>query len=189
MELNEIWKDIFGYEGLYQVSNLSKVRSLDKVIFKSNGSKQFMPSKVMKANLDSKGYLKYNFYKDGVIKTVRQHQLVATAFIPNPNNYPIVRHLDDNKLNNLLGNLAWGTDLDNKKDMIRNGNSLTGSKNPRWGMSGEKSNDSKLILDTQTGIYYHGTAEAAKAKGLIQSTLKSRLNGRLKTNNTSLIYC
>lgn len=174
---------------LYQVSNLSRVKSLDKFTNVKGQSKRFMPSKIMKPNFDSKGYLKYNFYTGEKIKTMRLHQLVANAFIDNPEELPFVRHLNDIKTDNRLENLAFGNREENTKDAIKNGKFPKGENSIIFGKVGELCPYSKLILDTQTGIFYYGTSEAAKAKNLVQSTLKSKLNGRIKTNNTSLIYC
>lgn len=188
MEEIEIWKDVIGYEGYYQVSNIGRVKSLDRAFIRSNGWNDFKPSRILVHNLDSKGYIKFSFYKNGVSKTVRLHQLIANAFIPNPNNHKIVRHLDDNKLNNRLDNLAWGSDLDNKADAIRNGKIRKGKNHRFFGRTGELAPDAKIILDTQTGVYYFGTVEVANAKNMVHSTLKNKLNGQRK-NNTSLIYC
>ena len=97
--MNEIWKDIDGYEGLYEVSNLGRIKSLrDK-----NGNRE----KILKTIKDKDGYLKINLWKEDKMKTFRVHRLVATAFISNPNNLPTVNHIDENKENNVADNLEW----------------------------------------------------------------------------------
>ena len=100
----EIWKDIKGYEGLYQISNTGKVKSL-KRIMKSRKCEEIIrkPSKL------PKGYLRVSLCKNGEIKYYSIHRLVAEEFIPNENNYPCVNHKDCNTSNNNVENLEWMT--------------------------------------------------------------------------------
>ena len=98
----EIWKDIEGYEGLYQVSNLGRVKSL--------GFDKWHKGRLIKAHFDGlKHYLFVQLYKNGVCKKINVHRLVATAFVPNPNNLPQVNHKDEGKTNNQADNLEWCT--------------------------------------------------------------------------------
>ena len=97
----QIWKDIPGYEGLYEVSNTGRVRSLNY-----NGTGK---TKVMKLSTNKLGYKKVGLCKDGKRKVYFIHRLVALAFIPNPNNYPIINHKDENPSNNAVWNLEWCT--------------------------------------------------------------------------------
>ena len=102
----EIWKDIVGYEGLYQVSNLGNVKSLDRKRF--NG--RVMANKkgeVIKQNISKRGYCFLPLSKEGVRKNMLVHRLVAIAFLPNPDNLPQVNHKDEDKQNNSLYNLEW----------------------------------------------------------------------------------
>lgn len=94
----EEWKDVVGYEELYQVNNSGKVRSHYKGEWKiiSDCSTKY-------------GYKVVLLYKDGVRKSARVHRLVAEAFIPNPNNYPYINHKDENPANNCVENLEWCT--------------------------------------------------------------------------------
>ena len=101
---NEIFKDIEGYEGLYQVSNLGNIKSL-----------HCNKEKIMKPTIRSNNYQYYfvGLLKDGKRKYFAVHRLVAIMFIPNPNNYEQVDHLDGNKLNNNVKNLEWVTPKEN----------------------------------------------------------------------------
>lgn len=96
----EIWKDITGYEGLYQVSNLGRVKSLgNKETVKNDHLLKFINHKC--------GYLQVNLCKNGKSKKFLVHRLVANNFILNPNNYSQVHHIDENKQNNCISNLLW----------------------------------------------------------------------------------
>lgn len=95
----QCWRDIEGYEGLYQVSNTGRVRSLN---YGRTGK-----TKVLKQSTDKGGYKNVNLHKSGKYKTCKIHRLVAQAFIPNPNDLPEVNHIDENKANNQVSNLEW----------------------------------------------------------------------------------
>ena len=90
--MKEIWKDIEGYEGLYQVSNFGRVKNIRR-------------NKELYYIHTNKKYLCVRLCKNGKKKYYLVHRLVAETYIPNPNNYPIVNHKDENKLNNNLDNL------------------------------------------------------------------------------------
>lgn len=112
----EIWKDIPGYEGRYQVSNMGQVKSLDRAIPHSDGSIHFRTSQVIKQYKNRLGYMNVGLPRDNTkTKQFLVHRLVALAFIPNPNNLPCVNHKDENKANNSVENLEWCTkDYNNK---------------------------------------------------------------------------
>ena len=95
----EIWKDISGYEGHYQISIEGKVKSLVRW--------GFTKEVILKLFDNLKGYPKVNLYLNGKLKTFTVHRLVASAFIPNPSDYPQVNHKDTNKWNNNVENLEW----------------------------------------------------------------------------------
>lgn len=106
MIIEENWKDIKGYEGFYQISNLGNVRSLPR-----NGT--INKSRILKPN-NVKNYLQVSLQKHGETKYQKVHRLVADTFIPNPNNYPQVNHIDGNKHNNCVDNLEWVTSSENQ---------------------------------------------------------------------------
>lgn len=109
----EIWKDVKGYEGLYQVSNLGCIRSLDRIIINSIGVKTKYRGKLLKQNISKFGYCRINLTHAQKREYFFVHRLIAQSFIPNPNNLPFVNHKDFNKINNHVNNLEWITGRDN----------------------------------------------------------------------------
>jgi len=107
--MQEIWKDIVGYEGLYQVSNLGRVKSLERTINHKTcyGGLYHVKGRILKSKLEKDGYYRIGLSKNKIKKYYRINRLVAETFIPNPNNYPVVNHKDENKLNNRVDNLEW----------------------------------------------------------------------------------
>ena len=107
--MDEIWLDIEGYEGLYQISNKGRVKSL------YNGSER-----ILKSYDNGHGYLIVALTKESSLKFIMIHRLVAQAFIPNPENKPQVNHKDENKKNNCVDNLEWATAKENSNYGTRN---------------------------------------------------------------------
>lgn len=105
----EIWKDIEGYEGLYQVSNEGRVKSLQREIVYKDGRKKVLEEKILHNLLSDLGYYHVILSKNGVPKRYKVHRLVAKAFIANPNNLPVINHKDENPKNNVVENLEWCT--------------------------------------------------------------------------------
>lgn len=103
-EINEVWRDIKGFEGLYQVSNLGRVKSL-----------KCGKEKILKPGKTTCGYLQVILSKDGKTKAYKVHRLVANTFIPNPNNLETVNHINEDKTDNRVENLEWMNYKDNKR--------------------------------------------------------------------------
>ena len=93
--MEEIWKDIDGYEGIYQVSNMGQVKSLDRMVTNIDGVTYMVRGRILRQANDDKGYKRVTLSKNCITKNYQVHRLVAIAFIPNPNNYPVVNHLDE----------------------------------------------------------------------------------------------
>lgn len=98
--MEEIWKDVVGYEGIYQVSNLGRIKTLN-YYGKTNREE------IMKFSKRKDGYLGVHLSKNGKALTKTVHRIVATAFIPNPDNLEMVNHKDENRANNCVDNLEW----------------------------------------------------------------------------------
>lgn len=159
----EIWKDISGYEGLYQVSNLGRVKSLGN---RSNHKKP-----MIKSLQNRNGYYSITLYKNSKTKTTGVHRLVAEAFIPNPDNLPEVNHKDENKLNNRVDNLEWC----NKKYNINYGHSAVNRRiqNRERGLS-----MSKKVLCVETGVIYPSITEAYRQTGIGQKEIINVCKGK-----------
>lgn len=129
LNYKEIWKNIDGYENKYQISNFGRVRNCKKNL-------------ILKPIINKFGYLKINLYSNKKMKTYLIHRLVAQAFIPNPNNLPIVHHKDENPSNPHVNNLEWCT----QKHNLNCGNrakklskKVSGKLNGMYGRKGELS--------------------------------------------------
>ncbi len=108
--MQEIWKDIKGYEGKYQVSNLGKIKSMI-----------YSKPTILKAIVDNHGYLRVTLYKNGKKKAGIIHRLVAQAFMPNPNSFPVINHKNGIKSNNSVANLEWCSQSHNVRESYRLG--------------------------------------------------------------------
>lgn len=134
----EVWKDIPGYETLYKISNLGRVKSLDRMI--RSGIKYnktvLRKGKILKQIPHHDGYLFVSLSKNNKSKTVAVHRLVANIFIENPENKPFIDHIDTNTGNNIVTNLRWVTASENvlnpiTRERLRIAN--IGEKNPQYG--------------------------------------------------------
>ena len=172
----EIWKDIEGFEGLYQVSNLGRVKSLEKTWICGKGGVRHQEEKILKPISDRRGYLFVNLSKDGKMKHFTVHRLVAEAFIPNPNNLPQVNHISQVKTCNRADLLEW---CDAKY------NSNYGTRNERIA---EKMTNGKLSrqvyqysLDGKLVAVYPSTAECGR-QGFSFGNVAACCNGIRKTH-------
>lgn len=105
----EIWRDIKGFEELYQVSNFGRIKSLEKYVKCNGGSFRIKKEQILKPGKSKTGYLNVVLRKNNISYTYYVHRLVAEAFLPNPNNWLYINHKDENKHNNKANNLEWCT--------------------------------------------------------------------------------
>lgn len=122
----EMWKDTPGYEGLYQVSDLGRVKSLERYVQNHSGTRYLVPERMKKPSekrerRKEKGYLVVSLYKDNKGTNFYVHRLVADAFVPNPDGKQTVNHKDGNKHNNKAENLEWSTHAENNDHAYRTG--------------------------------------------------------------------
>ena len=157
--MEEIWKDVLGYENLYLVSNFGRIKSL------------YHKNKIMQVYTNQQGYSIVRLHKNKKRTGLLLHRIVAKAFIPNPNNKPEVNHIDGNKLNNCVNNLEWVTSSENTIHAYNNkllSRDFFGSLNiPRR---------KKVIqLDTNYNIIniYASLTEAGKCTGIKTSNISS----------------
>lgn len=115
------WKPVVGYEGLYEVSNMGDVRSLDRTVKHNYGGDCVKKGRELSRYKCQTGYYEVGLSVVNKVKTLRVHRLVALAHIPNPNNYPILNHKDGDKLNAAASNLEWCTQSYNMKHAFDSG--------------------------------------------------------------------
>lgn len=186
--MEEVWKDVPGYEGLYQVSNLGRVKSLPRYV---NGRKPLvkpLSERILKPWLN-RGYLLVRLCLNPKIrKSIGVHRLVASAFIPNPNNYPEIDHIDGNPSNNIVDNLRWVTRQQNELNPItrkRISNSKIGENNPVYGKRGKEIHNAKAVIRINWDgkeKYYESIADAARDNNIRESGISGCLIGKNKTS-------
>lgn len=116
---NEIWKDIEGFKGIYQISNMGRIKSIERTIIRQSKKHHIKP-RIISQSLDKNGYLRSSLTKDGYTNSYSVHRLVALTFICNPDNKPQVNHIDECKTNNTVDNLEWMTCYENNNYGTRN---------------------------------------------------------------------
>ena len=167
--MEEIWKDIPGYEKYYMASTLGRIKSKDRVIktvLKGKEIKYIKRGRIMTPCLNSGKYLGLPINTDKLKKNENVHRLIAITFLPNPDNLPCVNHKDENKLNNCVDNLEWCTYQHNNVWKNRLAKSLEMfNANPK--------NRRKVYQYTKDGAFikeYESVKEATKEMGLKHSS-------------------
>lgn len=176
MSMEEIWKDIEGYEGLYQVSNLGMVRSLGRDLMRKSRYGTMAPyhiaGRVLKP-LHSQGDYCYVhlFDKDGTSTNHKVHRLVAKAFVPNPDNLNEVNHVDEDKDNNRADNLEWCKHVDNCNHGTRNERSAV-----KRSIQVEQ-----MTLDGHHVAFYQSACEASRQTGIARKGINDCCRRHIKT--------
>ena len=165
----EEWRPIEGYEGLYEVSNLGRVRSVDRYVIDSLGHRKFYKGKVLSIVKNKNGYLLINLYCNEKNKKCLVHRLVAEAFVSNPDNLPEVNHKDEDKTNNRVDNLEWcnrkynvnfGTARIRRKDTLIKNGYWTGLSREEYNKKRYQENKDKICDNMR--IYYQENKDKVK---------------------------
>lgn len=138
----EIWKDVKGYEGLYQISNLGKIKRLSRLSYQRFG-KLLLNEKVMSNVIDNNGYVVVSLTNNKKQRKFLVHRLIAIHFIKNNNNLPCINHIDGNKQNNDISNLEWCSYSQNNKHALDN--NLRKPPAPWKGKFGTENKTSKKV--------------------------------------------
>lgn len=159
----EIWKTVDGYDGLYEVSNKGRVKSLNY-----NHTNK---SAIMSGWVSGKGYDYVHLCKDGTVLSYRVCRLVAKAFIPNPENKPYVDHIDTNRRNNCVENLRWCTQSENQRNKI---------SRTRYGVSKSKPVAQMTISGDLVKVW--PSAFEAERNGFNRDLIRAAITGRIRTH-------
>ena len=158
----EIWKDVVGWEGLYQVSNLGNVKSISRIVIRKNKKEMYVKEKVLQPyKCSNGGYLSVPLSQNGKRFVESVHRLVAKAFIPNPKQLRDVNHKDGDKFNNKVDNLEWCSHSKNIEHAYR----ILGHRHV-----------CRKLLCVENGVVYKNSVEAAKALGLRDSSIRGNAN-------------
>lgn len=161
----EIWKPVVGFEGLYEVSNMGRVKSLKRLHTKE---------RIIAQSLNHKGYARVTLWKENKQRKFSVHRLVAKAFIPNLDNLPQVNHKDENKQNNNVWNLEWCTQLENHRyGTVNERISASLTNNPKKSKPVSAFDDEGNLVNTYPSIY-----EASRQMGVSASSISSCIKGR-----------
>ena len=189
--MKEIWKDVIGYEGLYQVSNLGRVKSLDR--FCIDGRKRC--GQIMKQVIRNGGYFSVGLRKGKGQKAYLVHRLVAEAFIPNTDNKPCVDHINTIRTDNRVCNLRWCTykeNCNNSKTLKHLSDSVKGEKNGMYGrhLTEEQKEHLRLLKQKKVLMYdkemnfireYNSSDDVAKELNVTSSAIRKCCCGVLFT--------
>lgn len=170
--MEELWKDIKGYEGLYQCSSWGNIRSLDRYIPWRNGYKQFRKGQIIKPKQNKNGYLQFALNKNGQRKMVYVHIIIAKTFLDPNIISETVNHKDGNKLNNRIDNLEWCSYSENNK------HAYADLKRVKVTIGGRKRIIYFTDIVTNKIIIYHSINEASKNIGLSHTQILRYINNK-----------
>lgn len=175
---HETWRDVVGYEGYYQVSNLGRVRSVERRVVRGNHT-QLVHEKILNQKNNSSGYLRVNLSRNNHVQQMFVHRIVAMAFVDNPASLPVIDHINGNKHDNSSSNLRWCTQSTNLHYTYSAGGRVAAI------MSAEKREKQVRAVSRPVvrsdGREYPSVKEAAADLGLTPCAVSHVLNGRVKS--------
>lgn len=172
----EKWRPVPTLESFYEISNLGRIKSLERSIVRKDGKPMTYPSRIKKQHFDKDGYKMTSLTAEGIKTKVAVHRLVAIAFIPNPDNYPQVNHKDGNKVNNCVDNLEWCNASQNNYHAYRLGlASNKGEKNGASKLTHKKVEEIRTLY--KTGRYQY--KEIGELYGVTGGTVSAIVKRRL----------
>ena len=168
-EIKEVWKDIKGYEGIYQVSNMGRVKSLERIIIDKLGRERYQKERILKPVKKRDGYLQVHLCNgSGKEKKILVHRLVCKAFHQNPKNKPEVNHINEDKSDNRACNLEWVTSKENINHGTRNARvaKTQGKSVAQYTLNGElvKIWPSTREVQRQLGFYHNHISLVARGE-------------------------
>ncbi len=175
--MEEVWIDIKEYEGYYQISNLGRVRSLDRLVKHSDGHERKQFGKILKPIFDVGGYQYIALHKNANGKMFKVHRLVALAFIPNINNKLEINHLDEDKKNNKAENLEWCTRLENEHWGTKRERCMHNTDYKSIAVKNSKA-VIQLDLDNNIVFVWDSLAQIHKTLGYSQGNISMCCNGK-----------
>lgn len=177
--MKEIWKAVLGYEGLYEVSDIGRVRSVGRLVNGREGQMLTVKERVLKPDVNQLGYRRVTLSKDGKAKRFAVHRLVALAFIPNPDGLPCISHEDDDPTNNSVGNLRWCTyAYNNNRDRHRQLLSESSKRTAR------KRKVAQYTIDGELVAVFDSIRDAAAENGVLHTGIQSCCVGYIRNNRT-----
>lgn len=174
---DEIWKQISGYEGIYEVSNLGRIKSCDKIVDDDYCGKRRFRSRVRRQSKNNSGYYQVGLSKNNKVKKFLVHRLVCEAFCENPDNKPEVNHINEIKADNRACNLEWCT---------RRENLNFGTRNERAGKASGMTRGKPIQQFTQNGEFvaeYWSAREASRQTGISQGNISNCANGSRRNSH------
>lgn len=186
----EEWRDIEGFENIYQISNFGRVKRLQRTVIVFNRFKyceRNLAEKYMSTYVLPKGYQCVKLHHKKHRRSEYIHRLVALAFIPQEESKKEVNHKDGDKHNNHVDNLEWCTRKENIQHAWDTGLNKSTEKQKESVRRTAKLKVSKVVLDESNGVFYDSVKDAAKYNSICYAYMLKKLNG-LMYNDTNLIY-